>query len=79
MRRGSEDAWRSRAVVEDPKILAYLLSATNDAGKSKAPFLGRHGFMANAPDILSRSFAGSRPHVHRLDVDSDIVRPQIHR
>jgi len=50
------------AVIPQAKVAGYLLSPTHRAGRSKAPFFGKHGFKAADWQLLAqalRAHAGS--------------------
>jgi hypothetical protein len=43
------------AEVPENKIVGYLLSTTHTAGKSKAAFFGKHGFVVTNWQVLARA------------------------
>lgn len=43
-----DEAWRTRLLVEERKVILYLLSPTHPHGRSKARFFARMGFAWHA-------------------------------
>jgi hypothetical protein len=58
---------RERAIVEEAKIVGYLLSATHPRSQHKAAFFRRFGFREDQSHLLANAF---RAHCQQYEVAS---------